>query len=311
MRLVAFVAVVLIHAVADGAEDHPAAADGIALLSRFAVPFFFLTFGFLLSPRTPERTALRLLGRLAPPFFFWAIIYILYFQHSLASLGSVGMVGRLLITGLDGQHLWFLPALGAAGVLFAVIKQRYGWRAIFLLAIVFYLAAFAFGPLRSEFGLPKAPFNTRNGPFFGLLFVAIGAWLRTCDFRPSLTVALPLFAVAGLVQIIEVAGLTALGTIGYPRFTDDTLSTIPFGVAAFAVALAIPASVQLPRLFAKLAELSLGLYVVHLLFLSLWAQVFGMRTLEACLQNAALAIISSAVFVLLADRIPFIRRLIR
>lgn len=311
MRLVSFVAVVLIHAVADGAVDHPFAADAIALLSRFAVPFFFLAFGYLLSPRRPERTALRLLVRLVPPFLFWAIVYILYFQHSLASLGSPAMIGRLLITGLDGQHLWFLPALGAAGVLFAVVHSRYGWRAIVLLAIVFYLLAIAFGPLRPLLHLPRMPFNTRNGPFFGLLFVTIGAWLRTRDIRITLPVALALFAFAGLLQLLEVSALVAVGTIDFPRFTDDTLTTIPFGVAAFLVALAIPASVRLPRLLARLAELSLGLYVIHLLFLSLWAKVFGIATLAACLGNATLAIVSSAAFVLILDCFPFARRLIR
>jgi surface polysaccharide O-acyltransferase-like enzyme len=311
MRLVSFVAVVLIHAVADGAVDHPFAADVIAMSSRFAVPFFFLAFGYLLSPRRPERTALRLLFRLAPPFLFWAIVYILYFQHSLASLKSPAMVGRLLITGLDGQHLWFLPALGAAGVLFAVVQNRYGWRAIVLLAIAFYLLAFAFGPLRPLLHVPRMPFNTRNGPFFGLLFVTIGAWLRTRDIRITLPVALALFAFAGLLQLVEVGALVAVGAIEFPRFTDDTLTTIPFGVAAFLVALAIPASVRLPRLLARLAELSLGLYVVHLLFLSLWAQVFGIATLAASLGNAALAVGSSVVLVLILDEIPLTRRLIR
>lgn len=311
MRLVSFIAVVLIHAVADGAMDHPFAADVIALSSRFAVPFFFLAFGYLLSPRAPERTALRLLIRLAPPFLFWAIVYILYFHHSLASLESPAMVGRLLITGLDGQHLWFLPALGAAGVLFAIVQSRYGWRAILLLAIIFYALAYAFGPLRLLLDLPKMPFNTRNGPFFGLLFVTIGAWLRTRDIRITVPVALALFALAGVLQLVEVAALVAGGTIEFPRFTDDTLMTIPFGVAAFIVALAIPPSVRLPLLFARIAELSLGLYVVHLLFLNLWAHVFGIATLGACLGNAAFAIVSSVVLVLILDKIPLTRRLIR
>ena len=311
MRLVSFVAVVLIHAVADGAVDHPFAADVIAVSSRFAVPFFFLAFGYLLSPRAPERTALRLLVRLAPPFLFWALVYILYFQHSLAELRSPTMIGRLLITGLDGQHLWFLPALGAAGVLFAVVQNRFGWRAIFALAILFYALAFAFGPLRLLFDLPKMPFNTRNGPFFGLVFVTIGAWLRIRDIRITLPIALALFVLAGVLQLVEVAILVAARTIAFPRFTDDTLTTIGFGVAAFMVALAIPSSVRLPRLFARLAELSLGLYVVHLLFLDLWGQVFGRATLAACLVDAALAIVSSAVFVLIFDHIPLTRRLIR
>lgn len=311
IRLVAFVAVVLIHAVANGAFDHPLTADVIAVSARFAVPFFFLTFGYLLSPRRPERTALRLFVRLAPPFLFWAIIYIVYFQHSLVTLESPAMVGRLLITGLDGQHLWFLPALGAAGVLFAVIQSRYGWRAILLLAVVFYGLALAFGPFRLLLDLPKIPFNTRNGPFFGLLFVTAGAWFRTRDIRITLPIALALFALAGMLQLAEVAALVASGTIESPRYTDNTVTTIGFGISAFIVALSIPAPFRLPGLLARLAELSLGLYVVHLLFLDLWGHVFGVTTLAACLANAALAVVSSAVCVLIFDRIAVMRRLIR
>lgn len=311
MRLVAFVAVVLIHAVANGAFDYPVVADVIAVLSRFAVPFFFLAFGYLLSLRRPERIVLRLLVRLAPPFLFWAIVYILYFQHSLSSLKSPTMVVRLLITGLDGQHLWFLPALGAAGALFVVVQGRYGWRAILLLAVVFYTLALAFGPFRLLFDLPKMPFNTRNGPFFGLLFVTAGAWLRTRDIRIPLPFTLALFALAGLLQLADVAALVALRTIEFPRYTDYTVTTIAFGIAAFIVALSIPASFRLPRLFAALAEMSLGLYAMHLLFLDLWGHVFSVATLAACLVNAALAVVSSAICVLILDRIAVTRRLIR
>ena len=311
MRLVAFVAVVLIHAVADGAGDAPVAADVIAILSRFAVPFFFVAFGYFMPHRAPGRAALRLLVRLAPPFLFWALVYVLYFQGSLAGLRSPAMIARLLVTGLDGQHLWFLPALGVAGVLFAVVRSRFGWGAVLALAIVFYALAFAFGPLRLLLDLPKPPFNTRNGPFFGLMFVTAGAWLRSRDLRLPLRSALALFGVAALLQLVEVAALVALGTIPFPRFTDDTLMTIPYGIAAFLVALAIPPSFRLAPLFARLARLSLGLYVVHLLFLDLAARLLGRATLVACLGDALLATLASALCVLLLDLIPPMRRLIR
>jgi surface polysaccharide O-acyltransferase-like enzyme len=311
MRLAAFGAVVLIHAVSNGAQDAPVAADVIAILSRFAVPFFFVAFGYFMPQRSPERTALRLLIRLAPPFLFWALLYILYFQGSLAELRSPAMIARLLITGLDGQHLWFLPALGVAGVLFAIVRSRFGWGAVLALALVFYALAFAFDPLRLLLHLPRPPFNTRNGPFFGLLFVTAGAWLRHCDLRVPLRTALAAFAVAALLQLVEVDILVAVGTIPFPRFTDDTLMTIPYGIAAFLVALAIPPTFRLSPLLARLAQLSLGLYVVHLLFLDLAVRLLGQATLAACLGNAVLAVLASALCVLILDRIPPMRRLIR
>lgn len=311
MRLVAFVAVVLIHAVSDGAGDAPVAADAIALLSRFAVPFFFVAFGYFMAQQPPGRTALRLFVRLAPPFLVWALVYILYFKGSLAELRSPAMIVRLLVTGLDGQHLWFLPALGTAGVLFAMVRSRFGWAAIFALALVFYAFALAFGPLQLLLGLPRLAFNTRNGPFFGLLFVTVGAWLRVHDSRLSLGTALALFAAAALLQLADVAALVAIGTVPFPRFLDNSLMTIPYGIIAFLVALAIPPSFRLPPLLAHLARLSLGLYVVHLLCLDLAARVLGRATLAACLADAMLAILASALCVLALDRIPFTRRLIR
>ncbi|MEI5687817.1 acyltransferase family protein [Sphingomonas kyungheensis] len=311
MRLVAFVAVVLIHAVADGANDAATAADTIAVLARFAVPFFFVAFGYFLSPRAPARTAMRLLVRLAPPFFVWALVYILYFKGSLAELRSPAMLVRLLVTGLDGQHLWFLPALGVAGVLFALVRSRFGWSAVLALALLFYALALAFGPYRGWLGLPRPPFNTRNGPFFGLLFITAGAWMRARDLRPALASALALFALAAALQLGEVAALHAQGTIPFPRFTDDTVMTIPYGIAAFLVALALPPTLHLPPLLAQLARLSLGLYVVHLLFLDLAARLIGRATLAVCLVDALLAVIASALCVLALDRLPFTQRLIR
>ena len=220
------------------------------------------------------------------------------------------MIVRLLITGLDGQHLWFLPALGVAGVLFALVRGRFGWGAVLALAIVCYALALAFGPLRLLLDLPRPPFNTRNGPFFGLLFVTAGAWLRHRDRRVPLRTALALFGLAALLQLAEVGALVALGTI-LPRFTDTTLMTIPYGIAAFLVALAIPPSFRLSPLFARLARLSLGLYVVHLLFLDLAARMLGRATLAASLGAALLAVLASALCVLILDRIPPLRRLIR
>jgi surface polysaccharide O-acyltransferase-like enzyme len=311
MRLVAFVAVVLIHAVSNGADDAPVAANVIAILSRFAVPFFFVAFGYFMPLRAPGRTARHLVVRLTPPFLVWALLYILYFQGSLAELRSPAMIVRLLLTGLDGQHLWFLPALGVAGVLFALVRGRFGWGAILALALVCYALALAFGPLRLLLDLPKPPFNTRNGPFFGLLFVTAGAWLRGREPRLSLAVALALFALFALLQLAEVGALGAIGTLPFPRFTDNTLMTIPYGIAAFLVALAIPASFRLSPLFARLAQLSLGLYVVHLIFLDLAARRLGEATLAACLGDAMLAVLASAACVLVLDHIPPLRRLIR
>ncbi|WP_271301177.1 acyltransferase family protein [Sphingomonas sp. CV7422] len=311
LRLIAFIAVVLIHAVADSATDAATAADAIAVLARFAVPFLFVAFGYFLSSRAPARTALRLLVRLAPPFFVWALVYILYFKGSLAELRSPAMLVRLLVTGLDGQHLWFLPALGIAGVLFALVKSRLGWGAVLALTLLFYALALAFGPYRGLFDLSRPPFNTRNGTFFGLLFVAGGAWIREDDIRPRTAPALALFALATILQLGEVAALHAQGTIPFPRFTDDTLMTIPYGIAAFLVALALPPTLRLPPLLAQLARLSHGLYVVHLLFLDLAVRLIGRETLAACLVDALLAVIASALCVLALDRLPFTQRLIR
>lgn len=311
MRLIAFAAVVLIHAVANGAFDHPVVADVIALSARFAVPFFFIAFGYLFARRASFGTAWRLLLRLAPPFLFWALVYIVYYRHDLRDLLAPATIVRLLITGLDGYHLWFLPALGVAGVIFALVRGRFGWRAVLGLALLLYALALAFGPLRLMLGLPRPPFNTRNGPFFGLLFVTAGAWLRHRSWHPTLRLALALWGGAALLQLAEVALLVRLGTIEYPRFTDNVVMTIPFGIASFLVAIAIPRDFRLPPLFAHLARLSLGLYVIHALFLDLAERVLGHATLLGSLRNAALAILASALSVLILDRWPPTRRLIR
>jgi surface polysaccharide O-acyltransferase-like enzyme len=311
MRLVSFVAVVLIHAVSKTVTDHPQVADAIAILSRFAVPYFFIAFGFLLSPRSSTQTGVRLLGRLMPPFIFWALAYVLYFRGTLAGLASPAMIARLLLTGLDGQHLWFLPALGVAGLLFVMLRHALGWRAVLVVAIVFYAFALAFGPYRLLFDLPRPPFNTRNGPFFGFMFILAGAWLRTHAVRLHWSVALLLVAVTGALQWLEVQALVASGLLETGRYVDDTLMTIGFGVAVFLLALSIPPTVRLPKLLASLAELSLGLYVVHLFFLDLCGRAFGMTSLAQCLVNAVLAVLASVLCVLILDRVPLTRRLIR
>jgi peptidoglycan/LPS O-acetylase OafA/YrhL len=89
------------------------------------------------------------------------------------------------------------------------------------------------------------------------------------------------------------------------------VTAVAYGIAAFLVALAIPPTLRLSPLFAHLARLSLGLYVVHLLFLDLAAWLIGRATLAACLVVALLAVVASALYVLAFDRLPFRQRLIR
>jgi hypothetical protein len=135
----------------------------------------------------------------------------------LAELCSPATLVRLLITGLDGQHLWFLPALGVTGVLFALAKSRFGWGAVLALALLFYVLALAVRPYRGLLGLPRPPLNMRNGPFFGItLHHRRRVDPRATSGQGSSPAPAPaLFALAAALLLGEVAVLHAQATIPF------------------------------------------------------------------------------------------------
>ncbi len=298
MRMICFIAIVIIHAVPHGPRDS-VINQLIVAATRFAVPFFFITSGFFLSTNAPyARIIWRALKRLAPIFVFWLIVYVLAMGADFSWLFKPELLARYLITGGPAYHLWYLPALGCS--LAIVVAMRGYPVALICAATAFFLFGLAFGSYRGLLSLPDLPISTRNGPFFACR-----------SLRWDISVAA---MIGGLRWNLAGSGgsgfsVASRGTYlladGQTPASDYYFGTLLFGVGVFYAALQLE-HVPLSSALAVLGRVALGMYCVHALWLLWLANWFdahkprGWRSSARWLANGWIAIPCADTF---ADKV--------
>lgn len=168
----------------------------VHLITRIAVPFFFISSGFFFYKKINKegyqiKFLFKYLKRLCFIFGIWFLIYFpfsfifpyLKLQHHQNQMIQKYLFSIIYIGSFS--HLWFFPALILSITLLFFLSQWIKLRILLLLSVALYL----FGTLgdtyyqlqtiktieiihtwiRSEF------WTSRNGLFFGLPFVTIGA----------------------------------------------------------------------------------------------------------------------------------------
>ncbi|MFM5856758.1 acyltransferase family protein [Aeromonas rivipollensis] len=295
-RVLAILAVMTIHLSPFSNPFDPTLWDGtpylwlgavINQLCRFAVPLFFLCAGYFLQPALaagkPMAVALRYCRPLLGLWLAWSLFYLLVPFNPVAAMTEgylTSMAGQwqmqlgdpLNAWWVGGMiHLWFLPALMLAVLLLALCwRVRLPRLALVAGALLYGLALIggSYGPLLGgEWAL-----LTRNGPFFSLLFVALGAELRLRGWQPDARRS-ALLMVAGMgLYALEAAGLLRFAAVPLNRH-DFLLGSLPWALGLFGLLLANPnwgRGCWLERQAPKV----LGLYCLHMM-LVVWLMVFG------------------------------------
>lgn len=296
-RVVAILAVMTIHLSPFSNPFDPALWDGtpyplvgavINQLCRFAVPLFFLCAGYFLQPALaaghPLTVALRYCRPLLGLWLAWSLLYVLIpfnplaavsegYLHAMAGQWQMQLGDHLNVWWVGGMiHLWFLPALMVAVLILGLCQQvRLPRLALLLGALLYSLALIggSYGPL-----LPGGEWAllTRNGPFFSLLFVALGAELRLRAWQPDARrCALMMMAGMGLYAL-EAAGLLRVAAVPLARH-DFLLGSLPWALGLFGLLLANPAWGKGSWL-ERQAPKVLGLYCLHMM-LVVWLMIFG------------------------------------
>ena len=171
-----------------------------------------------------------------------------------------------------------------------------------------YALALALGHYRHLVGLGtlvpdnvSALFN-RYGPFYGTMFIALGAFVRTHELRFSTATLTIGTLVAALLLLGEARLASAQG--GQPFAIGFRISTIPYAVFGFLAIKAIMTKFGSARL-ADLGRLSLGMYCVHALFVIFAQRLIGYNDGEPELGHiladagAAIAVVGLSIFVAL------------
>lgn len=164
-------------------------------ITRLAVPFFFVCNGFFaFTPDVYNKKTISVQCiKLIRLYIVWTIIYIPGFIKTYSGLKNpFGEALLCFIMGHGYSHLWYLSQAAVAIFLVYILKKViHKWKYILIVSIMLYFIGLSYDSYYGVIRLLdiwKIPivFNcakvflrimgtTRNGLFFGLIFVCIGA----------------------------------------------------------------------------------------------------------------------------------------
>lgn len=296
--------------------------------ARFAVPFFFLISGYFWGQKVrhgaePVHLAHTTARRLACIFAVWSIIYVLPFdltpvlEHGwrgfiesitshLASL--LKKPAWLLVQGTEG-HLWFLVALICCTYMAAwFIRQGMPGRLLACAVCLYVAGLLAKAYIDTPIGL-HLHFNTRNGPFFGLLPFVTGITLASCQPNTRWWVyGIAVFMLGSGLQACELYLLTKY--FGAPPAQDYVSGTFFMGLGVGLIAISEHRRAGVAALGA-IGRMSLGIYVIHYAFVKMLRPID--RATDAFLWQigyVVLVLALSIVTVRLLSRHPTTRRIV-
>lgn len=286
--------------------------------ARFAVPFFFASSGYyygkILGKGVEPLTLFLMYARkLIYIFLAWSIVYALVPGGGIGAVVQQGLIQSVaaqlaetfksnplsLAWGGTKYHLWFIMALLTSFFIVSV-SVHYRWeRYLPIVAILLYAVAMLGGSYsRTPIGI-SLPFNPRNGPFSGTLFVVAGWWFSSAreEGRPNPTLAILLVLIGFFLHFTEIILLKKY--YGVDLFSCDfLLGTMLLGCGCLMLALSYPEigkGTPLP----DIGRLTLGMYIVHPLVIILLANLN--HWVDGSLWEVSKPVVVFVVSIMMAD----------
>ena len=293
VRALAMVPIVAIHAepfAGLGAVGN-AALFTIDALGRFAVPFFFLTAGYLFARKLtdvePATYAKGYLSRVGSIYVFGLLLYVPFVlveaagrAHLEGESPTAALVSRAVGTASPHElfyygtsvitMLWFLTALWVSIALVYLFVSRGAERFLLPTAAVVHVV----GILGENYPMILTlPVSTRDALFFGFFYTALGYWLGTrnptvrAKRRPLLVGAFVVGSIGSVAERYVVGYVLGDASFASEVYTAEySAMTVLAAVALFYLVLATPrfgANTRLPRV----GRYAVGIYVCHPLIL--------------------------------------------
>lgn len=273
------------------------------ILGRLVIPFFFIAAGyfFQLSNPSPERFK-KYIFKLIKLYLIWSILYIPFGIHRLNTfmdmtplLWAAGSFFAILNFGTY-FHLWYMAALIFAITFCYYFTKKFSMKTLLLVGVLL----FGVGCLETYYGfipdgLFKQGFNnymalfftTRNGLFFGILFVSIGMYIAKYDVQSKIKYY-RLFALLCFVALcIEAFSIRLLGAaIDYNFY----FMVVPFSFFWFITLL--NTQLNLNWNFQNLREYSVIIYFSHGIFLELIPMILNTYHLSSYFDSGLFRFVS-------------------
>lgn len=313
-RIIACLAVVFIHQQSAHYGSHYNIREALDLVSRWAVPFFFIISGYFMPGGTGWlKVSVKYFTRLFPVFIFWVTAYAAIDGNPLWFFSETWIIRQTMTNGGTGFHLWFLPSLGVCLVISAIIRHYISVKFLLLFAVGLYCfglihASYEAAIVSLPFNEVDRSFNPRNGPFMGLLFVSLGVALRTKLFDPSVLSGLLLITLGAALSVAETLFLFSF--FNAPISSHNFLiGTVPLGLGMAMLCMSI--DIRLPLLAAairRIGAVSLGIYALHVMVLWKMTDLIEPNSLISGLLTAVLTLMIATAGALIGAQIPVFKR---
>lgn len=330
MRIVAMVFIVMIHT--DPFQGISATGNmvnfGIKTTARFAVPFFFMTSGFLFALKTAQReptayvrqrvvsiSSIYVFGlALAAPTYFAARLGTAAIEQQSTVSTAVENI-MMFLSPVDllyygtsvSEILWFLPALLVSLLLIYLFIRIDKPASLLPIALGFHVI----GLLGASYTMfVEVPVSVRDGLFFGFFYTSLGYTIYARDWRPSTDHSRRYLGLVGCFVLLQLAELYVLG---YP------LKGETFGAYVYAPSYGITTALLTTSLFLFLLSrptlgsgtplptwgtYAVGIYVTHPVVFA------GLRGLRDLIETAGYPIESTVLWHLVLTPATFFGALV-
>ncbi|MCD8519563.1 MAG: acyltransferase [Erysipelotrichaceae bacterium] len=229
--------------------------------TRIAVPFFFLSSGYLLSEqgKIPSQRLIKTLTKLIKLYLFWTFIYfpliVLQLMNTPSSLHWSIILTRNLFFEGSFIHLWYFIASIIGLVIVTTLQRFLKTRFVFTLLILLFMLGvlgdsyYGFSmtiPYLNTFKTTLFQFinTTRNGVFFAPLFIFTGILIK--QFQPNIkkqTLLLSLLFILTL-SFIEIFFLRSQG---WAKDYNLTFLIYPLSLISFLISLRVKVNFNTDR----------------------------------------------------------------
>lgn len=302
----------------------------VQVLSRVAVPFFFITSGFFFFQKIDLhrewndyeniQVLKHYLGRLFKIYIIWTILY-LPFTYWIMRSGDGVTFAAILRYVRDFffmgsfYHLWFLPALMFAVFAVYYLVTMLNVKKTIWITLLLYLIGMM-GNVYPQLleGIPVVDFiwkyyvdifsTTRNGLFFGMIFIALGAYFS----KHMLYVKKPVLFVGFLISLALLFGECYL--LKANGFMSDLASMYVMLIpcVSFLFLWLKRMDLQKQKIYRTLRQMSLLVYVSHIMFVSvlIWTMP-ELNSLLGYLICVAASLVFSYVILWVSRRIHILK----
>lgn len=339
LRLVACILVVGVHVSAFNLEQVPVESlnfkvmNGLDCLSILGVPLFVMISGALFLAPSYEVTVKKFYTRKIPRivflYFFWLLFYNVV---NLLENGTVwnftNVKKQIVLESLLGKgmyHMWYLPMLAVLYLLTPFLKSFAADRKKCLLFCTLGFGYSILLPTALKFEFPyrtivESLYNQFDCSFFGgyVTYYVLGHALH--EYVPKLSAQKK--AALGLAGVIAMAiEIAVCNAWSVKTGIMSTILNTPFSVTAFIGAAAIflllrdgVSGRKQEELSGRLAGLTLGIYLIHPLFLRIYGWLGGTTLFAPAAIAVPLIIVlitlisGAAVYVL--SKVPVVKKIV-